>query len=488
MSKDKSIIGVVGDSVFDCLSVLSKKVDTDDSNFSCYMLGMIGGTLLSAFSSPIGVPLLALSVVGGVVDIYLSDSSDGETLDIVDSVVLDVDENIDDAKYDIFKYLGCKNALKEYPKFVRMEEGGYVYNRPEGIKLADIRSYSEEIRLALNLKKMEVYLLDNKHMLIREYVDKIGCKQSYVNHKRDKNILMAYVGVFLNEKGELEPLAINFTKNNHMMVASTSGWGKSSLLRTMIVDLMLNYSEDELKFYFIDMKMTELVLFEDYKHCIGECITEHTDILPLLEKLKEELVERKRKIKSVKLNNIYQYNMKHSNDKMNYIILVIDELYEVVVGKSKEHKAIGELLALLLSQGRAFGMYFVLSTQHPSRKLIDASIQSNVAQRIGLKVQSETDSDVVFPGAGVPLHDIAYKGRGYFGGLDGTYTEFQSYYVGDPELGNEPDVIADLLKGYLKEDAKEYIEKSNVEKPKGVKSNKDIREMLYGDKNKKGGK
>ena len=114
-------------------------------------------------------------------------------------------------------------------------------------------------------------------------------------------------------------------------------------------------------------------------------------------------------------------------------------------------------------------MYFVLSTQHPSRKLIDASIQSNVAQRIGLKVQSETDSDVVFPGARLPLQDIAFKGRGYYGGIDGSYTEFQSYYIGDPELKNEPEEIAKLLKPYKKKRERGLKSIMDNLKSKGVK-------------------
>lgn len=501
----KNVIDVVGDSLFNCLKVVTKQIDGEGNNANPYIGGILGGTLISVFSLPIGVPLILLSTAGGVLDVLLTKDTDIDTDSKEEVKIEDItkeDENLDVIKYDIFKCIGCKNAMKEYPEFLRMQDGGYVYSRPEGIKLSDVIEYSEDICLALGLNKLEVLLADNnRNLYLREFVDKLDKFIPYENIQRDtKNELKCYVGLCL-DKGAVKPLEINFTKDNHIMISSCTGMGKSSVIRVIITDLMLNYSPDELEFYLIDMKRTELVLFDGYKHCAIDCITEHVMVVDTLKKLWDELSNRKDKVSAVGLKDMYQYNKVYPNKKIKYTILVIDEMLEVVnSGDPKDIKEAKRLLGLLLSQGRAFGMYFILSTQQPSRKLIEGSIQSNIGQKLSLRVASKTDAEVVFENINVGLEKIENKGRGFYL-KGGTPKEVQCYYIGDPKLQNEQEVIRELLKPYKVSEVKSIMDSledediegygvveevaQTVDKVKRVKSNAEIREMLYKTKERK---
>lgn len=414
---------------------------------------LIGGVLITPLQPIAGVSL----VVSG---------ASCACLVIADAIICskkeEKEDNIDLEKntdYNIFEYMDIKNKYGCLPEYLG-REGKYIsYSLPMGVTLKDLSSNKERIATLLKTDEVTIKLTkDKSRILIKKKDDNLPSFSPYTKCKdNDKKGLKARIGTY-SDDDELSELWIDISKYYHLLIASTTGYGKSSLIRSILVDMMTTYTPDELKFYFIDMKMTELVLFEKYKHCVGKCITEHKDILPLLQILREELVNRKRLCYKEGVMNMTQYNAKDGIVKLPYIVMVIDELLEVVLGKTDDHKAIASEMAILLSQARAFGIYFILSTQHPSRKLIDSSMQSNIGQRIGLRVASQTDAEVVFDGVSVPLHTIEGKGRGYFG-LNGKYIAFQSYYVGDPFKGDETDEIKKLLKPYTK--SKLEVEKDN---------------------------
>lgn len=498
MSKDDNIFPPICNAVVECMKSTvnivrgesdNSKIKSEDDNMDTLIWSTLGGCVITALNPSIGVPILLLGGASIAVELAstLKKGSVGvltEDIKIKEDSVI-IDEAIDD--FDIFKYTTCKNVKGEYPKFCDYNGTYYKYMRPKGVTLVEVNKCIEEIKLALGLKNPVIKLSkDRKSFTISEYKDNLGYSPSYKYFDRAKGELLAMLGVRYDDiNDELVPFYVNFSKNYHLLIASTTGGGKSSILRTMIVDMMLHYSPKQLKFYFIDRKMTELVLFEDYKHCVGKCITDMEDIADLLVDLRGELDRRKTIINKCKLQNLNQYNNMYQDKAMNYIVVVIDELLEVLIGKGKIHDTIEESLSVLLSQARAFGMYFILSTQHPSRKLISADIQTNISQRVGLRVATSKDAEIVMNVGGVPLEKITKKGRAFWG-LGSEIVELQSYYIGDPKKGNEPQMIKKLLEPLLKDSKEKGVDENS--KPKIVlPSKKDSTISRYLNKDKEKG-
>ena len=183
----------------------------------------------------------------------------------------------------------------------------------------------------------------------------------------------------------------------HLLVAGTTGSGKSCVLSNIIISLAHKYSPDYVQFMLVDPKFVELSRFNGLPHLInGETITNHADTLACLDYLINEMERRYMLMRDSSSWNIVDYN-KRASKALPYIVFIVDELADIMY----ECKSEFELKIQRLAQkSRAAGIHIVLATQRPDVRTITGTIKANLPARVALKMASVFDSHTVIGGSG----------------------------------------------------------------------------------------
>ena len=176
----------------------------------------------------------------------------------------------------------------------------------------------------------------------------------------------------------------------HLLIAGTTGSGKTVCVNSLILSLLFKNSPNDLKFLMIDPKMVELMPFNGLPHLLCPVVTESKKVYAALSWVVNEMEERYRLLAKAGARNIELYNEKQ--EKIPYIILIIDEFADLMtVAKDQIETAITRLAQL----SRAVGIHLILATQRPSVDVITGVIKANLPARISFKVASKVDSRTV---------------------------------------------------------------------------------------------
>ncbi|MCL5019522.1 MAG: DNA translocase FtsK [Patescibacteria group bacterium] len=187
----------------------------------------------------------------------------------------------------------------------------------------------------------------------------------------------------------------------HLLIAGTTGSGKTVCVNTLILSLLFRYTPEDIKFIMVDPKMVELAVYNGLPHLICPVVTEPKKVQAALSWVVNEMEERYRLLAKIGSRNIESYNEKVKNTdastgdspkRLPYIIIIIDELADLMaVAQQNIENAIMRLAQL----SRAVGIHMVLATQRPSVDVITGVIKANFPARISFKVASKVDSRTV---------------------------------------------------------------------------------------------
>lgn len=212
----------------------------------------------------------------------------------------------------------------------------------------------------------------------------------------------------------------------HILIGASTEWGKSNLMNIYLTNLIKSYTENEFKYMLCDFKNMDLVQFEKYKHCIGNCSIDKKSFLEQIKDLESIYKDRLDYIRPRNYLNVKDFNKDLSNNKkFPYILYFIDELPILAEDTDCLNK-----LTQFMRTCRAAGIYVILATQDARKKTID-SIRMLVNQVIGLHVATKTDSDTLIQEA--ELHKINEKGR-FKIQAGGEIKEVQSFYLKAKEI------------------------------------------------------
>lgn len=222
----------------------------------------------------------------------------------------------------------------------------------------------------------------------------------------------------VNELGE--PIYACLNKLTHLLLAGQTDSGKSVWVNQLILTLLLMRNQNELTMYLIDPKQVEFSQFEGFPQ-VAEVITDMKKATGLLASLINEMESRYEKLSKSKVKNIKAYNKKYPNDKMSYIVTVIDEYADLKAVSGN----IEEYLTRLGQKARASGIHLVVATQRPSVDVIDGITKVNLPSKISFKLDSPSSYTTVFGGA-IP-YKLTGKGHGVMKLLewDKDYEQFQ---------------------------------------------------------------
>ncbi len=196
------------------------------------------------------------------------------------------------------------------------------------------------------------------------------------------------------------PVAADLTAMPHLLIAGTTGSGKSVCVNAIISCLLLQNSPEDLQFIMVDPKRVELTGYNGIPHLVAPVVVELERIVGVLQWIQREMEERYRKFAAIAARNILDYNRKvgESGDKLPYYVVVVDELADLMMLAPDETE---RLLARLAQMARATGIHLIISTQRPSVDIITGLIKANFPARIAFAVVSSVDSRVILdqPGA-----------------------------------------------------------------------------------------
>jgi DNA segregation ATPase FtsK/SpoIIIE-like protein len=225
-------------------------------------------------------------------------------------------------------------------------------------------------------------------------------------------------------------------KMPHLLVAGTTGSGKSVALNAMIVSMMYKYSPEYLRFIMIDPKYVELSKYNGSPHLLtNEAVTTVADSISSLDYLIKEMNVRYGLLRQNRVSHIDEYNARINpkfEQKLPYIVLVVDELADIVLtaGKNFETK-----LAMIAQKSRAAGIHIVLATQRPSKEIVTGVIKANMPCKMALKVSSRVNSQIILDTTGAET----LVGNGDMLYMDGASPEIrriQGCYVSSSEISD----------------------------------------------------
>ena len=206
----------------------------------------------------------------------------------------------------------------------------------------------------------------------------------------------------------------NLAKMPHLLIAGTTGSGKSVCTNSIIMSMLYRCSPDTLRLMLIDPKMVEFAQYNGIPHLLMPVVTEPRKAAGALGSAVAEMEKRYRLLADNGVPNIEEYNaLAETNDtleKMPYIVIVIDELADLMMVAGKE---VEDYICRIAQKARAAGMHLVIATQRPSVDVITGLIKANIPSRIGLSVMSQVDSRTILDTGGAEKMlgngDMLYK-------------------------------------------------------------------------------
>lgn len=270
----------------------------------------------------------------------------------------------------------------------------YEFEPAAGIKLSKIQSLSDD--LTLRLKTSDVRItppLPNKGLIGIEvpnkkrkivYFKKLIENEEFINSKKP---LLFALGVEVDGKPRYEDLS----KMPHLLIAGSTGSGKSVCINTIIASLIIKNTPKTIRFLLIDPKMVELSLYEGIPHLLMPVVKDRKMAVKVLKMAVAWMEYRYKLLAKVGAKSLESYNSK-TGDYKPYIVIIIDEFADLILTQGKDVEG---PIARLAQMARAVGIHLIVATQRPSVDVITGIIKANFPVRIAFKVPSKVDSRVI---------------------------------------------------------------------------------------------
>ncbi|MBD1164857.1 DNA translocase FtsK 4TM domain-containing protein [Pelagibacterales bacterium SAG-MED13] len=244
------------------------------------------------------------------------------------------------------------------------------------------------------------------------------------------------------------PIIGDLTSMPHLLIAGTTGSGKSVCINTIILSLLFKHTPEKCKFILIDPKMLELSTYEGVPHLLCPVITEAKKAASVLGWVVKEMENRYRLMTKEGVRNIDGYNLKHKLP-MPYIVVVVDEMSDLMLVAGKE---IENYIQKLSQMARAAGIHIIMATQRPSVDIITGTIKANFPTRISFQVTSKIDSRTILGEQGA--EQLLGKGDMLYMSSANKIVRIHAPFVSDNEIEKinnslrsqaEPDYVDEIL-------------------------------------------
>jgi len=325
----------------------------------------------------------------------------------------------------------------------------YEFEPAPGVKVSKIINLSEDLARNTSSTSTRVSVIPGKNTvgieIPNEVREGVSLREIVSNDKFNKNEIRLPIALGKSISGV--PIVGDLTNMPHLLIAGTTGSGKSVCINTIIVSLLYKLNPDLCKFILIDPKMLELSSYEGIPHLLSPVITDAKKATSALAWTVKEMNNRYKLMSKVGVRNIDGYNAKHKL-KMPYIVVVVDEMSDLMLVAGKE---IENYIQKLSQMARAAGIHIIMATQRPSVDVITGTIKANFPTRISFQVSSKIDSRTILGEQGA--EQLLGKGDMLFMSSANRIVRIHGPYVSEQEIEN----ITNSLRAQGKPDYMEEI-------------------------------
>lgn len=344
----------------------------------------------------------------------------------------------------------------------------YDIDVPKGVQARKVAAYDEEIARQLRVTGgVSIYPNYESGFISIEVPNKKRATVGLVSILQDKEFMNAKptsLTFAIGKDVEGRSICGSISKMTHILVAGSTGAGKSVFLNSLIVSLIMKYSPEELRLILIDPKQVEFIVYDKLPHLmINEIITDANKVITVLNWAIKEMEHRytlfQQKTMSGKLvREIDEYNASLSpeEEKLPKIVIIVDELADLMMVAKKD---IEDRIQRLTQKSRAAGIHLVIATQRPSVDVITGIIKTNLPTRIAFRVSQEVDSRTILDCSGAEKllgnGDLLYKTA-----TMGAAARVQGAFLSSEEVQRVVEFIKANNEAYYDESVVEYLNSS----------------------------
>ncbi len=275
----------------------------------------------------------------------------------------------------------------------------YTLKPAEGVKLSRITALSPDLALALAAHPIRIEApIPGKSLVGIEVPNKaaalvrLGSIMSYPEFNA-----AGPLGFVLGRDVNGEPIFTDIEKMPHLLIAGTTGSGKSVMIHSLVISLLYKNSPATMKMIMIDPKRVELSVYDHLPHLVSPVITDNKKSVNVFRWAIKEMERRYDVLLEAGRRDIKGYNALHPEEPLPYLVIIVDELADLMQTYGREVE--GSIIRLA-QMARATGIHLILSTQRPSVEVITGLIKANIKSRIALQVASQIDSRTILDTAG----------------------------------------------------------------------------------------
>lgn len=347
----------------------------------------------------------------------------------------------------------------------------YELELASGVKLAKLTNLSEDIALALGATGVRISAIPDRISIVgievpNKLVSTVSLREVIDSPQfaKAKSKLSFAVGKDIGGNCVVGDIA----RMPHMLIAGTTGSGKSVCMNSIIISLLYKATPEEVKLIMVDPKMVELGIYNGIPHLLIPVVTDPKKAAGALQWAVTEMMRRYRMMSDAGVRNLEEYNKlaatSEDYDQMPQIVAVIDELADLMLVAAKE---VEESICRVAQMGRAAGIHLIVATQRPSSDVITGLMKANIPSRIAFAVASAVDSRIILDTLGaeklIGRGDMLYAPLG-----QGRPRRIQSCFITDEEVQAVVSFIKDREEGAVyAQDVMDEIDKRAEQSGKG---------------------
>ena len=312
----------------------------------------------------------------------------------------EIDQKIQNllTKLKVFKIDGDVVRIYSGPVVTTFE-----FRPAPNVKVSRIQNLSDDLAMALSARSIRIQAPIPEKDVVGIEVPNSQKEMIYLREILESEVFKSSSSLLVLGLGKDivgNPFVTDLQKLPHLLIAGTTGSGKSVGLNAMILSLLYRNSPDNLRLIMVDPKKVEFSLYEEIPHLLTPIITDAKKAIIALNNVAREMERRYEMMKAIKTKTIDGYNAKarsEGGEILPFIVIIIDELADLMMTGGKEAES---SIIRIAQMGRAAGLHLIVATQRPSVDVVTGLIKTNLPAKIAYKVGSRMDSRVILDAEG----------------------------------------------------------------------------------------